>query len=202
MTSSGHLISPAIAAELVRFRLQLQPFLIAAAVWNRLFLESERAKLGGNPGAAYAKCQGTVGMWMKVRGGTYERGILEIQYGLDRISEQKFRELLAAIGEAAPQLPPSGTPQPSWDGDACNLYFDGELVRYLQGRSRARNVALILDGFEAEGWPQFMENPLPRETDLNETIRSLNRGLELIRFRSTGEGIAWAPVTPKAQSRR
>jgi hypothetical protein len=70
-------------------------------------------------------------------------------------------------------------------------------------RVPAANQGLILAAFEEEGWPRFIDDPLPRHGDeeparrLQATIKSLNRhqASPLIRFRGNGgEKVLWEVV--------
>lgn len=60
----------------------------------------------------------------------------------------------------------------------------------------ADNVVAVLDAFQDNGWVERIEDPLSDQPDgqtLRETIRSLNNGLERIRFVADGtsQGIRW-----------
>lgn len=90
-------------------------------------------------------------------------------------------------------------PRPHWDQECRKLWLDGVLVKKF--RQRAANQELILAAFQEEGWPSFIDDPLPPEGDqdpkrrLHSTLRNLNRGHKnmLIHFEGdgTGERIGW-----------
>ncbi len=71
-------------------------------------------------------------------------------------------------------------------------------------RVPARNQALILAAFQEEGWPLYIDDPLPPagEQDpkhrLQATVKSLNRNQQtpLLRFHGNGNGqqIFWETV--------
>jgi hypothetical protein len=98
--------------------------------------------------------------------------------------------------------------KPVWDKNSGELRWNGVVVRKLV--PRAKNVIRILDAFEQRAWPGKIQNPLAsRDTSidrkyldhgnalrLHETIKSLNTGLQAIRFHSDGqgEGITWRPT--------
>jgi hypothetical protein len=66
------------------------------------------------------------------------------------------------------------------------------------------NQEAILDAFQEEGWPMWIDDPLsplpdqPPKRRLHDTIKGLNRNreMELIRFRGdgTGQRVAWEIV--------
>jgi hypothetical protein len=95
---------------------------------------------------------------------------------------------------------------PRWDKDDLILWVGDLVARKVA--TQAVSVARVLDEFENKRWPQSIDDPLAlplRETmSVNpqilsnqvrqaSTIKSLNRGLELIRFFSAGRGrkIGW-----------
>jgi hypothetical protein len=91
----------------------------------------------------------------------------------------------------------SSAPQPRW----CprTLWFEDCVVKKF-GRP-VRDVELLLAAFEEQGWPLFIDDPLPpirgrnRKTRLQGAIRNFNRRLDspLIRLRGNGfgTGIGW-----------
>jgi hypothetical protein len=89
--------------------------------------------------------------------------------------------------------------RPRWDKTAGELWVNGELVKRFT--RPAQNQRLILDAFEAEGWPRAIDDQLSKvaKTDarkyLRATINKLNQNMlrPLIRFRGTGngKGVSW-----------
>jgi hypothetical protein len=87
---------------------------------------------------------------------------------------------------------------PSWDRDRRELRYREKIVKAF--RVPAPNQELILEAFQEEGWPEFINDPLPPAPDqdphprLQATIKSLNRrqSNNLIRFRGNGgERVFW-----------
>jgi hypothetical protein len=89
------------------------------------------------------------------------------------------------------QHPPQEAP--SWDKEACELRYHGEVVRKL--RRTAKKPITVLTAFEEDSWPTRIASPLPRNADLREVIRVLNTRLKLLRFEAdgSGTGICWKP---------
>jgi hypothetical protein len=84
--------------------------------------------------------------------------------------------------------------KPSWRVDLLELYAGDRLVRRVA--KQAHSLIEILNRFEKEGWPTTIANPLKTSSDperLKFAVKSLNKGLKQIRFRSTGNGrgITW-----------
>jgi hypothetical protein len=104
----------------------------------------------------------------------------------------------------AESQPPSagGKPVPFWDAGARELRLDGLLVKRF--RQCAPNQQTILAVFQEEGWPSFIDDPLPGGADqvprerLRQTIHNLNRAHQnkLIHFSADGSGqrVLWARV--------
>jgi hypothetical protein len=102
-------------------------------------------------------------------------------------------------GYAAPNHPPS---TPYWDGEDRTLYFGDQVVK--EYRVLSPNQETVLSAFQEEGWPHYIDDPLPPLGDQNpkqrlrDTIRCLNDNQRnhLIRFRGdgTGERIRWEPL--------
>jgi hypothetical protein len=89
--------------------------------------------------------------------------------------------------------------QPRWDPEHKVLTYRGAIVK--QFKWPAANQEAILMAFEEEGWPKRIDDPLPRNRDvdpisrLHDTIKCLNRNQKKrsLRFSGdgTGEGILW-----------
>lgn len=84
---------------------------------------------------------------------------------------------------------------PEWDAARRELRYGGRVVKRF--RVPAANQERILAAFEEEGWPEFIDDPLPPDGEqepkrrLQATIKSLNRNqlLTLIRFHGNGSGL-------------
>ena len=83
--------------------------------------------------------------------------------------------------------------KPLWDKDRFELRVGDQVVRKV--RPLAKNIIKVLDSFQEEGWPETIYDPLSGDiwSIRHDTIRSLNEGLSLIRFRADGtkERIKW-----------
>ncbi len=117
-----------------------------------------------------------------------ERKIEETQTALDRLRPvaEKFKLETGAVA--------GGPKQPTWDRERRKLFFAGQEIKSVRSLKVAKNVVLVLDTFELDGWPHRIDSPLPDDSKtLHETIDSLNKNLKVIRFRSDGdgEGIMW-----------
>lgn len=128
---------------------------------------------------------------------------------LERIGQLVFREIATdSDGESQfeIELTPAGVwsfrspqaqPRPTWDAQRRELRVHGKVVRRF--RVPAPNQTRILTAFAEADWPSRIPNPTPLDpwTDpkkrLRDTLRSLNAGLRVLRFRGdgTGEGILW-----------
>lgn len=87
--------------------------------------------------------------------------------------------------------------QPKWVKDTGKLLF-GDIVIKQIVVGKATNVVTVLDEFEEKNWPSRINYPPEcMEETLHYTIRSLNERLDIIRFRSDGQGkgIVWELAT-------
>ncbi len=95
--------------------------------------------------------------------------------------------------------------KPHWDPVRRKLSLAGRIVK--QFHVPAGNQEVILSAFQEEGWPQYIDDPLPGnrginpKTRLNDAIYRLNRKQLtcLIRFHTngTGSGVHWSLLLPK-----
>jgi hypothetical protein len=108
-------------------------------------------------------------------------------------------ETAAHVVEVKTPVPKPSNLVPHWDSDDRKLYV-GDLV-VKEFRVLSPNQEAILSAFEEEGWPHYVDDPLPPAPDQNpkhrlrDTIKWLNSNQKnhLIRFRGdgTGERIRW-----------
>jgi hypothetical protein len=87
--------------------------------------------------------------------------------------------------------------KPSWRHHEGELYYDGVVIKRV-GIGKATNVVCVLDAFEQAGWPNWIADPCESGAQsMHETIRSLNKRLNMISFHAdgTGNGIRWKPLT-------
>src|SRR5262249_13199168 len=81
---------------------------------------------------------------------------------------------------------------PCYDTERRKLRLGGWLVKRL--RQRAGNQELVLLGFQEVGWARALDDPLPRDPDidpfarLRETIRRLNQNQRDARILFQGDG--------------
>ena len=98
--------------------------------------------------------------------------------------------------QAAAALDPQDPLVPVWDSDAGELRLGAVVVRRVRGGKPGKNLRRVLAAFQEDGWPSRIDDPLPggqKQLRLHATIRSLNIGLQLIRFEAdgTGAGFRW-----------
>ena len=79
--------------------LGIQPYFMADDLWNRRLSDADRRRLGGNLKEAY-KAYGTAGMWMRLRGVSRFRAVVEVAVALNVLDAQTGRWLLFNLGEA------------------------------------------------------------------------------------------------------
>jgi hypothetical protein len=89
--------------------------------------------------------------------------------------------------------------QPNWNPTTGRLCWGNRTIRQYRRGSIAKNVTAILNVFEEEGWPEHVLDPMPGGKDsqrLHDTVRTLNKDLKVIRFRSCGDGtgVTWERV--------
>jgi hypothetical protein len=133
----------------------------------------------------------------------------DLHLALTAVGAATIRSLLA--GTTAPPQLDTGEPvagvesplcravpqplKPFWDAPHRELRYNGRLVKRF--RVPARNQIAVLDAFQEDGWPEFIDDPIPPEHGidpkhrLNVTIKSLNRNqlAPLIRFHGNGSGL-------------
>ena len=95
-----HSFSPHLVEAWQTAVLRVRPFVAAAELWQRIFSESDRRRLGNDLEAAYASRRGTVGMWMYLRGVSYPRAVVDIGTALHLLDVSTGRWLLREFGEA------------------------------------------------------------------------------------------------------
>lgn len=116
-----------------------------------------------------------------------------------------FEELSEAVGGTADlkaDLAPDGDSSPKtprWAAEDRTLYVGDRIVK--EYRVPSPNQEAVLSAFEEEGWPHYVDDPLPPVGDQNpkqrlrDTIKWLNTNQRnpLIRFHGdgTGERVGW-----------
>lgn len=186
---SDHPVSSATAELLGNKYIALKASIFATRVWNELFDDQDR-QLFQDLESAFRRL-GTVGMWMKARDVSLPVAILQLAAELELLSPKMIEKVQRELGldrasDSSKEL------RPSWDRDTGNLTYAGEVVKRIRNLSIAKNVVMVLNVFEEEGWPPRILDPLPSNKKAD-ALRSLNNQLMRIRFRAdgTGEGILW-----------
>jgi hypothetical protein len=116
------------------------------------------------------------------------------------------RETPSGNGDAQPQA----ALKPHWDPVRRKLSLGGRVVK--QFRVPAGIQAVILGAFQEDGWPEYIDDPLPGgdgidpKVRLNGVIYRLNhaQATPLIRFHANGngDGVHWSLCDPKPRRRR
>ena len=190
--SRGRQISREVANELNTARFRVEPAVVAGRMWRRLFTEDDRQRLGGNIEACWPRL-GTVRMWIKARGVSPERAVIDVARGVELMSEETARWLLRELDLESPQPPPPSE-RPVWRSETGELRIGDRVIRRIRVMREPSNIHQVLDAFQAAGWSSRIKNPLTRDQQqLHETLRSLNRDLEMVRFRAQegGQAITW-----------
>lgn len=94
----------------------------------------------------------------------------------------------------SPSVQPISVDKPRWDPETGQLQYSGNLARKV--KRQAKNLRAVLNAFEELGWPSRMDDPLgggKNPTRVNDTVKTLNTGLSMLRFRADGrgEGYSW-----------
>jgi len=91
-------------------------------------------------------------------------------------------------------------PAVDWNRALGELKVNGTVARRVAQPNRAKQVVAVLDVFQEEAWPARIDSPFPPDESgkqtLREAVRSLNKGMNCIRFEAdgTGEGIRFRLV--------
>jgi len=175
--------------------LKMKPFPSAERLWENVFTEAERKRLGGDFRAAYTE-HGTCGMWITLRGGSQLRGLIDSARAIGYLSDADYRWLLREIGESRKEKQTRGSL--CWDRETRELRLGSRVIRRVRSLSVARNLAAILDAFQEAGWPRSIETPAAIDTSLSgeparDAVRSLNEGLDVICFHADagGQRVFW-----------
>lgn len=190
---SRGIMAPSLSDELQKHEFRLQDPDTAHHVWHRMLSHSERLRLGSLEDQ-YRDGR-TVGIWMRAKNVSRELAIvqLSIESGLPRADATW---MLEELGETLPDDYERVPDRPNWNRERGELTFTGEVARQIARVNQARNIVLILDAFQEEGWPMRIDDPLPGNGGaerLGDTLRRLREGLSAITFErdGTGQGITW-----------
>ncbi len=178
----GCQLPPRALAMLGELELKVKAAPSADRLWQIVLTEADRQQLGGDLQECYSR-YGTFGMWAELKGVSKLRALIEVGRKLGFLDDTHFRWLIREIGEEDQNSTEPGRPR--WDRKLCELRFEGRLIKKVRGPKVARNIVALLDAFEEEGWPPHIFDPLragPNPKRLQDTVESLNVGLEEIRF--------------------
>jgi hypothetical protein len=192
-----------VVVRLTEAYYRVQNVLAGTKLWHERFTDADRARFEQPWPEIWAANQGTIGMWCRARGTSWNHGIVDVAHVLGFLDESTRNAIVALLpaddGALGSRV---GTRRhqdlsPSWQKGLGILRYRGEIVREV--KEAAKNVRRILDAFEEAGWPDEIFDPLPptkAKDRRRRTVETLNKDLRLIRFRSTGHGkrIAWAPI--------
>jgi hypothetical protein len=191
-----------VVARLTEAYHRVQNVLAGTKLWHERFTDADRARFEQPWPEVWAANQGTIGMWCRARGTSWNRGIVDVAHVLGFLDEPTKNAIVATLPAEGAAAHGVGTrryrdPKPLWHKGLGTLRYRGEIVREV--KAAATNVRLILDDFEEAGWPEEIFDPLPPAEAKNRrrrAVETLNKDLRLIRFHSTGNGkrIAWAPI--------
>ncbi|HVK08843.1 MAG TPA: hypothetical protein VM597_08720 [Gemmataceae bacterium] len=78
---------------------RVQPFVCADRLWRLVLTPADRERLGDDLMAAYAD-GGTVGMWVRLRGVSPVRAVIDVAKALNLLDEATHRWLLRETGES------------------------------------------------------------------------------------------------------
>jgi len=177
-----------VAGKLADLYQQLSTPVIACKLYAELLSDKEKKRF---PETSEVLLRMPL-VFAELRGLSVELASIELALEASFIDYGTHRSLRRQIGEPLDEL--QSKVIPDWDPDTGKLVFEGEIVRKVSGR--AENVRIVLGSFQELGWPSLIDNPLPGGADSNklrETIRTLNKGLSVIRFYADGKakGVLW-----------
>ncbi len=190
----GRPISKTVANELQTAAVRIRPAVVARRVWERLFSEEERQRLGADFEACWRRF-GTAGMWMEARGVSFKQAVIEIAEGANLMDAGTAAGLRLQF-DMEDATPVHAENQPSWNPDRGELKLGDCVIRSVRVLQIPSNIQQILDAFQTQGWPSRIDNPSGLSEQLHQTLRSLNRGLKRIRFHSQegAQSIVWKRV--------
>jgi hypothetical protein len=141
-------INRKVVEELRAVSLQVRPATSALRLWERALSEQDRARFAGDFATAYAE-HGTVGIWMKLRGVSPERALIEVAKKIGFISDETQDFLLRGVGEI------SDDP----DAAIAKSVADGALVLVARPRTVYWQGEKIEVDWDAHGalWTYFFE---------------------------------------------
>lgn len=163
--------------------LAVKPIVSASRLWQQVFTEQDRRRLGGDFEKAYKRL-GTVGMWRELHRGSVEQAVVEAAHKIGLLFPSKYDWLLRQIGKK-PMAAPAPTNLPEFQASSGELRWQGQFIRHVRLQARPSNIFIILEAFQSRCWSEQIPNPLGKDKQkLHQALRSLNKGLKRIRFHS------------------
>jgi len=182
---------------------RIQNMTAGQKLWHERFTDADRAVFTEPWPAAWASNRGTVGLWCRARGTSWNRGIADVAHALGFLDQASRDALVAALppqDQAAADraaIRARREAAPSWNATLGELRYRGAVIRLV--KPEAGNLRAILTAFETDGWPAEIYDPFPQDDASDRrrrAVATLNEGLRGIRFSSTGGGrkIGWKPL--------
>ena len=182
---------------------RIQNVTIGRLLWHERFTDADRAQFEQPWPNVWETNHGTIGLWCRARGTSWNRAIAEVAHAMGFLNQPLRDAIVAAL--PAEDRPADGLAatktqreiRPSWNKQLGELRYRGKVIREV--KAEAENLRSILDAFELDGWPDEIYDPLPADDASDRrrrAVATLNAGLDGIRFFSTGNGrrIGWKPV--------
>ena len=191
MPSQTKQISQQAQQEISLLQVRLKAHQNRRVILERVFYEADRRRVTQQN----LEERHIAEIWADLRGITVSRAVLDLAYRIRLLSQLDYEFLLKQIGETT-----AGARTPDsleWSKTTGELWFQGRLVRKVRVEV-ATQICRILDGFQDEGWPRSIDNPIDTSLSsqpLHDAVASLNRGLSGVRFHVSdeGESIYWSP---------
>lgn len=182
-------------------------------LWQHL-TAAEREQLGDDFDLAFR--EGTVGIWMRARGGTVISAILGAAREIGFLSSVTYDWLLRATADAAGEnhcngsgeaiiCPPNGGTPPSpaadlqnsdkpvWQRETGAFLWRGRQLATFRRNRQPTLVEQVLNAFEAAGWASSIDNPFQNvfRQRISETLRYINHQLCSVRLHLDGRYLSW-----------
>ena len=182
---------------------RIQNMTAGQKLWHERFTDADQAVFTEPWPAVWASNRGTVGLWCRARGTSWNRGIADVAHALGFLDQASRDALVAALppqDQAAADraaIRARREAAPSWNATLGELRYRGAVIRVV--KPEAGNLRAILTAFETDGWPAEIYDPFPQDDASDRrrrAVATLNEGLRGIRFSSTGGGrkIGWKPL--------
>jgi hypothetical protein len=162
--------------------------------WHGIMTEHERQQFDRERPDLQVGEMSIISAYCYLRQCSINTAIIEIARDLGLTSQVNYRRLLQDISEPPTQVIHQFE-RPLWDREVGELRWGNQLIRTVARFNRANQIVMVFDAFERQNWQHRINDPIvPSDPErLNQTIRTINRNLLVIRFSSdgTGAGIRW-----------